>query len=366
MRDRWVTRIGIGAATVALFATGVAAQGPATIDSTVSMSPQRPRPSWAGSAEIGLFPTAQHATPDVGQPNIWSGGLTLTLAYHLAPFLSIEAAGPITFNPNINGSSRIAPNFYSGTGSLVFQVPTNHTVQPYVLVGAGYDRYSYYSPTIPGLVDHLDYGVGHGGLGVRFRVSRFAALRLEANTDVGHHRPAEMAFLGISFFTGQHPSPPRIQRVVVTKQLPQRVDTLHVIDTVHVADTVHVREVRTQTDTNVILVLQDVNFGFGRSALQPAAAPVLSRLAQQLNSPALAGVPIEIRGYTDSIGSDSANYRLGLARAAAVRAQLSADGVDPNRLYATSGGKAEPVESNTTADGRARNRRVVIRRRSPG
>jgi outer membrane protein OmpA-like peptidoglycan-associated protein len=144
------------------------------------------------------------------------------------------------------------------------------------------------------------------------------------------------------------------------------VDTLHVVDTVtfRQTDTLRLHEVRTQVDTNVILVLQDVNFGFGRAALRPAAVPVLQRLAQQLNAPALAGVPIDIRGYTDSIGSDSANYILGLARAAAVRAELIRDGVDPTRLSVSSGGKSDPVDSNATPDGRARNRRVVIRRRT--
>lgn len=345
------------------------AQTPVTIDSTMSMSPAPGRSSWAHSFELGIFPTAQHYTPDLGQPALWGGGLTATLAYHLTSFLALEVAGPVTINPDLNGIDRTTPNFYSATGSLVLQVPTSSTVQPYVLAGGGYDWYVFRAPVPLGVADHLSYDVAHAGVGVRFRLSRTAALRAEATTDVGRYRPAEMGFLGISFFPGSHRAPPRIERIVVTKQLRQRVDTLNVTDTLRITtrttDTVSVTRVRTQVDTNVILVLQDVNFGFGHSTLRPGALPVLSRLALELNAPALAGVPIEIRGYTDSVGSDSANYRLGLARGTAVRDQLIRDGVDPNRLTVTSGGKSDPLESNATEEGRARNRRVVIRRRTP-
>jgi len=90
----------------------------------------------------------------------------------------------------------------------------------------------------------------------------------------------------VSFLPGGRARKPRIQRTVVTRQT-TRVDTLRVTDTVHVHDTVTVSQVRTQVkvDTSVILVLQDVNFGFGKSALRPAAQPVLNRLAVQLNAP---------------------------------------------------------------------------------
>ena len=58
----------------------------------------------------------------------------------------------------------------------------------------------------------------------------------------------------------------------------------------------------------------------------------------------------------------SVNYRLGLERATAVKDYLVSQGVSPDRIQTASGGKTNPVASNATAIGRARNRRVVIRK----
>jgi outer membrane protein OmpA-like peptidoglycan-associated protein len=117
---------------------------------------------------------------------------------------------------------------------------------------------------------------------------------------------------------------------------------------------------RTVVDTSILLVVQDVNFGFGRAELRPNATPVLARAAEQLNQ--IPTVPIMIEGYTDSIGSDAYNNRLGLARATSVRDFLVRSGVDPNRISVSTGGRSNPVASNRTAGGRALNRRVVIRK----
>jgi len=339
------------------------AQQDTTVDSSVTVSPRHHRPDLTGSAEIGLFPTAMHYSPDVGLGGAWGGGMTVTLGYHISPFIAVEAAGPVTLNPSLNGSSKAAPNFYSATGAFILQAATLNVVQPYGLIGGGYDWYFFHTPTVPGLVTHLSYAVVHTGIGLRIMLGRKAALRAEVNTDVGSHRPSEAALFGVSFLPGGRARKPRIQRTVVTRQT-TRVDTLRVTDTVHVHDTVTVSQVRTQVkvDTSVILVLQDVNFGFGKSALRPAAQPVLNRLAVQLNAPGLRDVPIEIRGYTDSIGSDSSNYKLGLARAQSVADYLVRQGVDQSRLTVSSGGKSDPVAPNSSAAGRARNRRVVIRR----
>ena len=73
-------------------------------------------------------------------------------------------------------------------------------------------------------------------------------------------------------------------------------------------------------------------------------------------------MPIELVGYTDNLGSDSFNSRLGMARATSVRDFLVRTGVDPSRITVSSGGKSNPVASNRTATGRALNLRVVIRK----
>jgi outer membrane protein OmpA-like peptidoglycan-associated protein len=71
-------------------------------------------------------------------------------------------------------------------------------------------------------------------------------------------------------------------------------------------------------------------------------------------------VYLEIQGHTDATGAEEINYRLGEARAEAVRRYLNKQGVALNRMSTISYGKSEPVESNKTREGRSKNRRVVV------
>jgi len=66
----------------------------------------------------------------------------------------------------------------------------------------------------------------------------------------------------------------------------------------------------------------------------------------------------EIIGYTDSVGRASNNQKLSQKRAQAVRNMLIEKGVSEDRLTATGKGEANPIADNSTADGRAQNRRI--------
>lgn len=69
---------------------------------------------------------------------------------------------------------------------------------------------------------------------------------------------------------------------------------------------------------------------------------------------------IRVVGYADARGSDPANQQLGLARANAVKAALTAKGVSAERIETASGGESDPVETNATAGGRSENRRTEV------
>jgi outer membrane protein OmpA-like peptidoglycan-associated protein len=102
-----------------------------------------------------------------------------------------------------------------------------------------------------------------------------------------------------------------------------------------------------------------VNFETGKARLLPQSTQVLDDVAA-----ALIANPqwrVEVAGYTDSTGSAAVNRRLSHARANAVREYLVRRGVPASRLVARGYGPADPVAPNTTADGRARNRRVELR-----
>ena len=65
-------------------------------------------------------------------------------------------------------------------------------------------------------------------------------------------------------------------------------------------------------------------------------------------------------GHTDSIGTEAYNLKLSERRAQAVKAYLVSKGIDASRIYSEGKGEAQPIASNKTAEGRAKNRRVDI------
>jgi len=110
----------------------------------------------------------------------------------------------------------------------------------------------------------------------------------------------------------------------------------------------------------LVVNIGDVLFDLGQATLRPEARERLSRL-----SGVLLAYPgpytLEFEGHTDSTGSDELNNRLSDARASAVRDYVVGAGVRGDRVVGTRGfGKANPVASNDTTDGRQRNRRVEI------
>jgi OmpA-OmpF porin, OOP family len=74
-------------------------------------------------------------------------------------------------------------------------------------------------------------------------------------------------------------------------------------------------------------------------------------------NPTLTG---EVRGYTDNTASEEYNQKLSEARAKAVRDYFIKQGIAPERIRAKGFGETNPVASNDTAEGRARNRRVEL------
>jgi outer membrane protein OmpA-like peptidoglycan-associated protein len=324
-------------------------------------------PSWTNALEVGLYPTARHLSPDVGYGGLWGGGLTGTLAYHFTPILALEGGYSDVWNPDVVSHDRAAPINQLASLSLVLQGWTHAHIVPYISGGGSYNWYQFHGPSsiYPGLDDLRPKGewMWHPAGGFKVKLSYSTALRAEANMDVQHNmRAAAGGFLGISFFPGAKRPAPHVVRIIATPPAVHDTTVLTHTDTVRVNVPVQVQVQRTVTDTSVIMVLQDVNFGFGKADLRTRARPLLDRAGGQLNSADLRNVPITVTGYTDSVGSDSYNEKLGLARATAVRDYLVQNGVDPSRITVATGGKSNPVASNRTEAGRALNRRVVIRK----
>ena len=93
--------------------------------------------------------------------------------------------------------------------------------------------------------------------------------------------------------------------------------------------------------------------------LRPESQEQLDNIAAILK--AYPNVHIKIGGYTDNTGDSQSNLNLSQDRANGVMAELVALGISPDRLEAQGYGEQFPVADNSTAEGRAKNRRVSMR-----
>ena len=109
----------------------------------------------------------------------------------------------------------------------------------------------------------------------------------------------------------------------------------------------------------VILTDDGVTFESGNATLSENGQQRLKGLADQLKSDN-DNVYLEIQGHTDATGPETSNLQLGLQRAEAVRRFLHTQGVALDRMATISYGEEAPAAPNTTAEGRASNRRVEI------
>jgi outer membrane protein OmpA-like peptidoglycan-associated protein len=108
----------------------------------------------------------------------------------------------------------------------------------------------------------------------------------------------------------------------------------------------------------LIVNMSDVLFDTGSFTLKPGAREKLAKISGILL--AHPGLNMQIEGHTDSVGSDGFNVKLSEQRADSVKDFLGEQGVSLASITAQGFGKAEPVATNDTAEGRQRNRRVEI------
>jgi chemotaxis protein MotB len=113
-----------------------------------------------------------------------------------------------------------------------------------------------------------------------------------------------------------------------------------------------------------IILASDITFHAGRADLNGTAQTALSRVATALKRERTNISEVRIEGHTDSDPIRKSGWKdneeLSLARAGSVRKFLVAQGIEEDLLSVEGYGAVKPVASNTTNDGKARNRRVEI------
>lgn len=115
-----------------------------------------------------------------------------------------------------------------------------------------------------------------------------------------------------------------------------------------------------QTPDNRLMlnIPSDISFDSGSARIKSNFRQILDSFATSLlNNPS---TQVTITGHTDSTGSDAVNNPLSINRAASTREYLVSRGVPFQRIQIDGHGSHQPVASNDTAAGRAKNRRVEI------
>lgn len=101
-----------------------------------------------------------------------------------------------------------------------------------------------------------------------------------------------------------------------------------------------------------------INFDFDKADIKPDSRPIVEQIVKLLkNNPTL---ELTVEGHTDNAGTPAYNRRLSEARAKSVVAALTAEGIEASRLKAAGYGQDKPIASNSTDEGRAKNRRVEL------
>ena len=111
-------------------------------------------------------------------------------------------------------------------------------------------------------------------------------------------------------------------------------------------------------DTIRLQAPDNITFDTNRADVKPQFEPVLQQISNSIRQ--YPGTVVRVEGHTDSTGSASYNQTLSENRAKSVASYLVGRGVESNRIQATGYGFSRPVADNSTAAGRAQNRRVEV------
>jgi OOP family OmpA-OmpF porin len=102
-----------------------------------------------------------------------------------------------------------------------------------------------------------------------------------------------------------------------------------------------------------------IEFDSGKATLTASGQAILDEMAAALQK--VKGKKVEVIGHTDNTGLRDSNRALSQARAEAVRTYLTGKGINPEMVMVSGQGPDRPVAENTSAEGRARNRRIEFR-----
>lgn len=337
--------------------------------------------SLAGSKEIGVFATGRVLSEAYSVTDGRSAiGGAFAAATHFNSHIAVQGALGVAYSRQ-EGTYYKPPLFaFTPTVSLLLSTSTANEFQPYAIVGAGYEFVRYTRPRCD-CDQSRSVGIANVGGGVRKMIGDRRAFRVEATSQIASGGPAFSISMGLSLFTGgsprrivkNSPRPPERVRVeppvteprVITQPPPRQTTPAQTLPPPPAPAPAPAPAPVTPPENlagTVLLTIDGTQVDFNKPSWRDDAEPLLDGLAVDLVSDAGEKIKINIEAHTDNVGSRAGNTALGLDRAKAVREFLINQGVTPDRITVSSAGGDNPIAPNTTALGRQKNRRIVIRR----
>jgi OOP family OmpA-OmpF porin len=327
---------------------------------------------WNDTGAVYIDPMLQYSILDNKRISKDDFGFQGGLGYNFAPNFALEVDyGSGSFKvKGFQGSSGPSEQLRAASLDVLYKFFPNSIVRPFILAGGGelQDR-------IGGNLDNNHSWMAEAGVGALTGIgSQSGSTRLQLRTEAKYRRefiqnvalipnnPGDVVFgVGLQLSFG---NPTRSAPVIAAPPPPPEPAPMprEVAVEAPPPEPCHA-PAGFQVDANCRIIEQTVvvraiDFEFNSTQLTAPAQHTLDEVAAALLSqPEL---NVEVQGHTDSIGTDAYNLGLSQRRAAAVRAYLIRKGLNQTALTAQGYGKAKPIASNDTAEGRAQNRRVAF------
>lgn len=119
-----------------------------------------------------------------------------------------------------------------------------------------------------------------------------------------------------------------------------------------------------QLERDCHVALYGIHYDFDKATIRADSQPTLDKVLAMLQ--AKPDLKLEIQGHTDNVGDDAYNQKLSNARAASAVSWLTGKGIPADRLSAHGYGMKVPIADNSTDEGRAKNRRVELKKQNCG
>lgn len=243
--------------------------------------------------------------------------------------------------------------------NLVKEYDLTSDVSLYTLVGAGVEIFD-------NEANANENGLfGEYGAGVKYKIADQFAVKFDVRhlveADHGDNNLLYNVGFAVPFGEVSKPAPvveapaPVVAKPAPVAQAPKDSDGDGVIDSLDECPNT-MAKAKVDSVGCMTLVNLNINFDTDKSIIKDSYNTRIVEFANMMKSnPKLKA---NIAAHTDSVGSDAYNQKLSERRAAATVEALKALKVDPSKITAVGYGETKPVASNTTAEGRAENRRV--------